>query len=304
MLKLDHIGYEADGSAGTSYRHGDREVAAIRTLHVLVVEDDPADLALIERALRRMTTFDVHITATGTVEAARRALKLSSFDLALVDQTLDDAAGTTLLPAAGARVLGCPAILVTGLLTADLHHEALQRGFSACLEKDELTPRILEAIIGQAITLHALHEQIARLEATAPVTKAVPGAQFPDVCDAEAMLLDAVAGLQTRPDIEIQQAIALSLRLGSAPLLVSAAEGDLLKEIQSRLLAWIFNGGSRGPVNLRVEHDDSEARIVVVDGPAQPPLLAWRDADAGTDDAIVLATLARRPLVKHLRRLS
>jgi CheY-like chemotaxis protein len=258
MQKLDAV--LADDLVGASV------VPGFRQLQVLIVEDDPADLALIERALRRMTDFEAQITVSGSIAAARQTLRLAPFDIVLVDHALGSESGLGLAPSPAGRGLPCPAILVTGLLTPELKTVALHRGFSACIEKDELTPRILEAIVGQAITAHRLQQQVDRLESqlTAPDLQQTGS---PDVFDLRGLLLDVLAGLGSGRAGDGERRLTVTLDMTGRGVLVRGDELEVsaaLERVLAKELAGRLPGRS---VDIRLETDDAHARILTIESP-------------------------------------
>jgi len=238
-----------------------RSDVTFAALQVLVVEDDPGDFALVERAIRRMATYEAQITTTGSVDAARKALRLGRFDIILVDHTLHDSTGLSLMPEKGAAALGCPAILVTGLLTSELDATALELGFSACIDKDDITPRVLEALVRQAIEAHRLRQDLAA-RPRADQRLRVVGSKPRDVIDLEAVLVDTLADLRTEVSIDGSRRLAVSMRLGRRTPKVVGDEGAVVATLQSRLVSWLLASPPDEPLTLRVEEDADVARVV------------------------------------------
>jgi len=271
-------------------------VPGFRQLQVLVVEDDPADLALIERALRRMTDFEAQITVSGSIAAARQTLRLAPFDVVLVDHALGSESGLGLAPSPAGRGLPCPAILVTGLLTPELKTVALYRGFSACIDKDELTPRILEALVGQAITAHRLQQQVDRLESQLAAPDLQPTGS-PDVFDLRGLLLDVVAGLGTGRAGDGERRLTVTLDMSGRGVLVRGDEQEVsaaLERVLAKELAGRLPGRS---VEIRLEADDAHARILTVEAPEG---VSWRSGGSAGEEypGSVIAAL---PLAARLK---
>lgn len=86
---------------------------------VLVVDDDPALRAGLERALSR-----VNCRVTGTGDGATALAAEGPFDLLIIDRKLPDADGVELLAELRARGLEAPAIVITG-------HPSLQTAIDA-----------------------------------------------------------------------------------------------------------------------------------------------------------------------------
>ena len=155
------------------------------TLNVLVVEDDAADYALIERCLSYMPHYEPRIALAGTISAARFAAAHDRFDVILVDYSVGAEVGVDLLRDA-ARTSPC--VLVTGKLSHEIQAEAMDAGAVTCLSKDDLTPGLLEAVLERIVaeTERADGEQasgtpdrVLRMVGSAPVQMTGPPAAAP-----------------------------------------------------------------------------------------------------------------------------
>lgn len=153
MLELDHA---RDGNVEevASARRATPLVTAAeistepRTLKVLVVEDDPADFAVIERCLSHMTQFEARITLAAHTRGAAFALTADDFDLLIVDHSLGHARVFNLL-AGAQRTMRCPSLLVANQVTSELETEAHAAGVALCVAKDELTSKMFDTILKQ-----------------------------------------------------------------------------------------------------------------------------------------------------------
>jgi DNA-binding NarL/FixJ family response regulator len=134
-----------------------------RHLNVLVVEDDFADYDAVARALRKMEGFEVKVTRAKTVEAARRAVVETRFDVCLIDYNLGAESGLRFLQDLGGRGGSVVAILLTGLLDRQVHETSLRAGVIACLSKDDLSPTLLETSLRSAFYTHRLEAELADL---------------------------------------------------------------------------------------------------------------------------------------------
>lgn len=144
----------------------DNVAPAPRPLRVLVVEDDVGDAAQLDRALRLMPHYVPHVLHAHSVAAARHMLTTSAFDVLIVDYTIQDDVGTKIASEFGGQHGMCPVILMSGLLTADIENAAFASGAAACLDKSDLTPRVLENVIRQAVRGLLLHRTVRTLSAT------------------------------------------------------------------------------------------------------------------------------------------
>ena len=130
-----------------------------RSLSVLVVEPSPENAGHVDRVLRRMPWFEAQVTLAGTIEAARFALRAGDIDVVLLDEAADS---ETL---AFARELAAlagdpPVILMSTLLATEVEYEALGFGVAACIETSELTPRVIETYIRNALWRRAAQQAL------------------------------------------------------------------------------------------------------------------------------------------------
>jgi signal transduction histidine kinase len=114
---------------------------------VLIVDDDPAILEVLEMRLAAMG-FDV--VATGDAEAAIRHAVSGRLDLALVDLRMDPMDGIALMEAVHSRQPRLPVLIMTAHATIETAVEAVQRGAFDYLTKpfvkDELRRKITRAL--------------------------------------------------------------------------------------------------------------------------------------------------------------
>lgn len=137
-----------------------------RPLRVLVVEDDAGDAAHLDRVLRSMPHYVPHVLHANSVAAARHILATSAFDVLIVDYTIQNDVGTKLAHEFGGQHGRCPVILTSGLLTIEIENAAFASGVAACLDKSDVTPRVLENVIRQAVRGLQLHRTVKTLSAT------------------------------------------------------------------------------------------------------------------------------------------
>ena len=120
-------------------------------LDILLLEDEPADVRLIERTLREVQGFSTNLVVADTVEAALQHLRERHFDVALVDFFVDADCGPEIVPELVAQNPMCAPILLTGHLTPETHHHAILNGAIASLSKMKLDPWQLEVTMRHAI---------------------------------------------------------------------------------------------------------------------------------------------------------
>jgi two-component system cell cycle sensor histidine kinase/response regulator CckA len=118
--------------------------AAARPLRVLLVENNPADVELCLRELKR-DGFDVTADVVETMEDFRQRLASQPYDVILADYSLPGWNGMEALRELRARSADLPFILVTGALGEEAAVACIKSGASDCVLKDRL-PRLPLAV--------------------------------------------------------------------------------------------------------------------------------------------------------------
>ncbi len=178
-------------------------------IKVLVVEDDAADFKLIERCLQHMALYETQIVLAGSLEAGRFAISADDFDLVLLDYEINGECGIDLL--ADMTRGGGLGVILSSYLNSDMQHEALELGAAACLAKSDLSAKVLETVIRQALREQALQRTLKVLSrsglslpptssriAPANDTPAAPVAGEWTTMDAQALVVAAAARVSAR----------------------------------------------------------------------------------------------------------
>jgi PAS domain S-box-containing protein len=142
----------------------------ITVLNILLIEDNPGDIRLLQEILREVTTTRCQITPIMTLAAAIE--KLSShptpFDVILLDLSLPDSQGLGSFLNLHDRVPNIPIIVLTGLDDQDLAISAMQQGAQDYLIKGQVDRNLLLRSIRYAIererTEAALRQAKSELE--------------------------------------------------------------------------------------------------------------------------------------------
>lgn len=113
--------------------------------HILLVEDDPAQLADIWGILE---TLGYRITAVESAEAALRHVEQTGFDVILTDNILPGMTGLQALPRL--RASGAPVIVMSSQHGSDTEKDALLIGAAAFIRKP-LAIKNLSQLIRQAL---------------------------------------------------------------------------------------------------------------------------------------------------------
>jgi DNA-binding NarL/FixJ family response regulator len=118
------------------------DAQTFQTIKVLLVETTAVDLPIVEQCLRYMSRFECLITQAGSVAAAKFALVSDTFDVIVTDGHALDvivSAGTT------------PSLVVSDNPGSDATRKARMAGALHCLALNDLSPRLLETAISQAL---------------------------------------------------------------------------------------------------------------------------------------------------------
>ncbi|MFK7976606.1 MAG: ATP-binding protein [Halioglobus sp.] len=131
-----------------------------KRLRLLIVDDDPADRALI-KAMVELAQFDVLEAATG--EEGIKLAKEFKLDCAIVDQRLPDMVGTEVFDAlrSGTCDAHLPIILFTGQGSELLAVEAMHGGAADYLPKRTLSPVSLGSALTNALQQAQLRRELS-----------------------------------------------------------------------------------------------------------------------------------------------
>ena len=244
-------------------------------LRVLIIDDDPSDISLMDRALRRMVRYEVQVLSATSLATARWVLAAEPQDLILIDYSLQAECGTELVRELSEQGSSIPVILLTSLWTAEIEAEVLEAGGVACLAKDDLTPRIMETTVRQALRGQALettlHHVMAENHITAaplpaacegvarPARKAEPDRRY----DIQALAVDAAANWHRQLNAGNAAPIAMRLHLADHPVYVHASAA-VFQSAYAWVSAALPLSASIGTVlDLSVFERDGRGEVVV-----------------------------------------
>jgi signal transduction histidine kinase len=114
--------------------------------NILLVEDNPRDVALLKHALRRSSEHPWQLAEAETLAAATALFQnadISPFDLILLDLGLPDSQGLNTLKQFCQATTDIPVVVLTGLDDQALALEAVSAGAQDYLVKDKLTLSVL-----------------------------------------------------------------------------------------------------------------------------------------------------------------
>ena len=123
---------------------GSRASRSADELEVMLVEDEPAHVALIRRAFQQDTL--VRLTVAENLRDACRILAVFQPDIIVADLKLPDGEGTELLARCG-RGNDCPVVIMTSYGDQDIAVEIMKAGASDYIVKSEPTLREIPAVV-------------------------------------------------------------------------------------------------------------------------------------------------------------
>jgi sigma-B regulation protein RsbU (phosphoserine phosphatase) len=128
-------------------------------MRVLVVEDNPADAALV-RALLVEPKDGYRTTVAQRVSEAETRLKSETFDVALLDMSLPDAEGVDALHRVRDAAPSMPIVILSGQDDEVLATRAVAAGAQDYLLKGHVSELTLRRALGYAIERQEMHERL------------------------------------------------------------------------------------------------------------------------------------------------
>lgn len=135
-----------------------------RDLNLLVVEDNPGDFVLIEEYLAEISE-NAEIQHAKTYAEAKTALQQNAdFDAILLDLTLPDESGETLVKKVVKQSGHTPVIVLTGYENQEFGLKTLSMGVTDYVLKDEITPFILGKVIAYGMERNKIQLSLQKSE--------------------------------------------------------------------------------------------------------------------------------------------
>jgi hypothetical protein len=131
---------------------------------ILIVEDEPVHVLLVRRAFSKERPQDT-IIACASLSAALEQIEQEQFDAVVMDYSLPDATGLSLLEEVQRRGLDLPVIMVTGHGDEATAVQAMKLGAADYLVKSENYARTLPLVVHKAIGMNRLRRQLKVTEA-------------------------------------------------------------------------------------------------------------------------------------------
>ena len=152
------------------------------TVHVLLIEDNPADVRLIREALKDARASFLLETAD-TLSAGRQRLVSGQVDIVLLDLSLSDSQGLETFRRLHHRWPEVPIVVLSGNEDETVALTAVNEGAQDFLVKQRVDGDALERAIRYAIERHRLLEQVRQLAILDPLTTLANRRGFSMLCE-------------------------------------------------------------------------------------------------------------------------
>ncbi len=133
-------------------------------IRVLLLEDDATDRMLVEELLTACADSRFEVASFPRLAPALASLKTRTFDTAVMDMVLPDAAGLEVFERMRAIAPALPVIVLTGIGDADRFDALLKAGAQDCLVKLHPLGQLLPRAIRYAIERQRIHDELRRSE--------------------------------------------------------------------------------------------------------------------------------------------
>ena len=127
-----------------------------RSISVLLVEDKPDDIRLIQRSLDESPTINADITLVGTLTEALDVLLRQRVDIVLLNLSLSDSSGLGSVRVIVRAASRLPIVVLSGNEDLGMIQQAVQAGAQDYLPKLDASTSTLSRVISSAIERQAL----------------------------------------------------------------------------------------------------------------------------------------------------
>ena len=150
----------------------------LKTLKILVVEDNPVDVLWVESRLEEAKTGKFEITHVESLEEAEQTLGTQRFEIILLDLGLPDSQGIETFFRIRRSASDIPIVVLTGLYDEAIAIEAVSNGAQDYVCKDRCDDQLMVRSINQAIERHQVLQECKQANETSQAAlKALRDAQ-------------------------------------------------------------------------------------------------------------------------------
>src|ERR1043165_7064954 len=134
----------------------------MKSIRLLLVEDNPADARVVERHLKDAGLAQVNCEVVQTAAQATERLQSVEYDLVLLDLGLPDATGLEALRALRAVADLTPIIVLTGSDDYKQGLVAVREGAQDYLEKRRVNAGMLSRVVSYSVERNMFHRDLGR----------------------------------------------------------------------------------------------------------------------------------------------
>jgi PleD family two-component response regulator len=135
----------------------------LRTIRLLLVEDDQVDAKAVTAMLAGAATAQFMVTPAGSFDAAAAALRAGRFDVILLDLGLPDSFELETLTKMVPLSASVPIVVLSGLEDVEFAEKAKRQGAADYLFKDGISSRVLEASVVSALSNRSAQNGLSKI---------------------------------------------------------------------------------------------------------------------------------------------
>ena len=143
----------------------------VKSLTILVVEDNPGDYDLINEYLGDVNWVSYDLIPCASLQQAKEKLLVNTLDAVLLDLSLPDSTGIGTVSNMRSLSDRLPIIVLTGIDNDEVGEQSIQQGAQEYLAKNELNGRLLSRVIKYAIKRKQMDLKLEKLAITDPLTE-------------------------------------------------------------------------------------------------------------------------------------
>jgi DNA-binding NtrC family response regulator len=129
-------------------------------ISILHIEDNQADVALVQEILAEAKEFSATVLHAGQLSLGLEKLNAEAVDIILLDLSLPDSSGKSTFRAVKERARDTPVIIMTGLNDEQTAINAVREGAQDYLEKSQVEANLLVRSIRYAIEREKLSSEL------------------------------------------------------------------------------------------------------------------------------------------------
>ena len=275
-------------------------------IRVLVVEDNPADVRLLQVGLAGDERSRYEVDAVGSVGEALRLVDAYGYDALLLDLTLPDCTGLESFQRLHARVPDLPVVILTQTEDDELAAQAVGAGAQDYLVKGQTNAPLLGRTLRHAVERQRLVNQLRQMDRARRdfIAHAAHELRTPltTIAGMAAIIDDRRADLSEERFEQMLDAVLTQSRrageLAKALLDLSQVEsGDLALDIRPVRVSEVVHHAVRaspGDAGVEVSMDSADDLRVLADAPRLEQILVNIVANAGRYGKRVWVSATRR----------